>query len=57
MTEQPQQSGTPDSDHEAPSGLLPGGSPDDQAGQSTPGSDGDGPEPGYTAPEDVDGDA
>ncbi|GIG37401.1 hypothetical protein [Cellulomonas pakistanensis] len=34
-----------------PDGVLPGGDPDDQAEQSTPGSDGDGPEPGYTGSE------
>ncbi len=32
-------------------GPLPGGEPDDQAEGSTPGSDGDGPEAGYTAPD------
>jgi hypothetical protein len=32
-----------------PEGVLPGGDPDDVAEQSTPGSDGDGPEAGYTA--------
>jgi hypothetical protein len=31
-----------------PSGVLPGGDPDDVAGASTSGSDGDGPEAGYT---------
>lgn len=30
-----------------PDGVLPGGDPDDAAEQSTPGSDGDGPEAGY----------
>jgi len=33
-----------------PSGPLPGGDPDDAAELSTPGSDGDGPEAGYTPP-------
>lgn len=32
-------------------GPLPGGDPDDRAEQSTPGSDGDGPEAGYTGAE------
>ncbi len=31
-------------------GPLPGGEPDDVAEQSTPGSDGDGPEAGYDDP-------
>jgi len=31
-----------------PDGVLPGGDPDDVGEQSTPGSDGDGPEAGYT---------
>lgn len=39
--------GIPDA---TPSGPLPDGAPDDEAG-STPGSDGDGPEAGYTAPD------
>ena len=30
-----------------PEGVLPDGDPDDVAEESTPGSDGDGPEPGY----------
>lgn len=33
-----------------PSGPLPGGAPDEAAEESTPGSDGDGPESGYTPP-------
>jgi|GEM_PF-2376177 len=33
-----------------PDGVLPGGDPDDVAEQSTPGSDGDGPEQGYEGP-------
>jgi hypothetical protein len=46
------------SEHQAdrPEGVLPGGDPDDVAEQSTPGSDGDGPEAGYTeqrSPEDA----
>jgi hypothetical protein len=32
-----------------PEGVLPGGDPDDVAEESTPGSEGDGPESGYTA--------
>lgn len=36
---------------EHPDGPLPDGAPDDQAEQSTPGSDGDGPEAGYTGTE------
>ncbi len=56
MSQQPQHPDRPQSEREAGSGVLPDGSPDDQAEQSTPGSDGDGPEPGYTAPEDADGD-
>lgn len=36
-------------DHaERPEGVLPGGDPDDVAEESTPGSEGDGPEAGYT---------
>ncbi len=35
-------------------GPLPGGDPDDQAEQSTPGSDGDGPEAGYSGTEGAD---
>ncbi len=54
MSEQPQHPGHSEDDRETGSGVLPGGSPDDQAEQSTPGSDGDGPEPGYAAPEDAD---
>lgn len=34
-----------------PAGVLPGGAPDDDAEQSTPGSDGDGPEQGYAPPD------
>jgi hypothetical protein len=38
---------------EHPEGVLPGGDPDDVAEESTPGSDGDGPEAGYQeSPED-----
>ncbi len=40
--------GIPDA---TPTGPLPDGAPDDQAEGSTPGSDGDGPEAGYTAPD------
>jgi len=39
---------------EHPDGPLPGGDPDDRAEQSTPGSDGDGPEAGYTGTEGAD---
>jgi hypothetical protein len=35
-----------------PDGVLPGGDPDDVAEQSTPGSEGDGPEDAYTEPAD-----
>ncbi|MFF1531220.1 hypothetical protein [Cellulomonas sp. NPDC058312] len=35
-----------------PTGVLPDGDPDDTAEQSTPGSEGDGPESGYVAPTD-----
>lgn len=37
------------SEHQAehPEGVLPGGDPDDVAEESTPGSEGDGPETGY----------
>lgn len=38
-------------------GPLPGGEPDDVAEASTPGSDGDGPESGYTSPTTDDEDA
>lgn len=37
-------------DQERPEGVLPGGDPDDVAEESTPGSEGDGPEDGYAAP-------
>jgi hypothetical protein len=33
-----------------PGGVLPGGDPDDVAEESTPGSEGDGPEESYTEP-------
>ncbi|WP_454051480.1 hypothetical protein [Cellulomonas sp. Marseille-Q8402] len=41
------------SEHQSdrPEGVLPGGDPDDVSQSSTPGSDGDGPEAGYAAPE------
>lgn len=39
---------------EHPDGPLLGGDPDDRAEQSTPGSDGDGPEAGYTGTEGAD---
>ena len=35
-----------------PTGVLPDGDPDDSAEQSTPGSEGDGPESGYEPPAD-----
>lgn len=41
-----------DQPHDRPDGVLPGGDPDDAAERSTPGSDGDGPEPGYEPPAD-----
>lgn len=45
------------SEHQAerPEGVLPDGDPDDVAEESTPGSDGDGPEAGYTAEQSTEG--
>jgi hypothetical protein len=55
MTSQPRgrhrATDNPGSPGKTPDGPLSGGAPDDQAESSTPGSDGDGPEAGYTAPD------
>jgi hypothetical protein len=37
--------------NDQPTGPLPDGDPDDAAEQSTPGSEGDGPETSYDEPE------
>lgn len=44
-------------DHARPEGVLPGGDPDDVAEESTPGSEGDGPEAGYTPEQSTEGSA